>query len=77
MRANLSIGCCASTAQQWHNLSDFGAEEVLYVIQSMQAFAGLDLETTILNFRHPIFTAIAEHLAAKSSFAAARSWTRR
>jgi hypothetical protein len=67
--------------QQWYNLSDPGAEEALYDIQSMCAFAGLDLghdtipeETTILNFRHllerndltkAIFAAIAEHLAAK------------
>jgi transposase, IS5 family len=67
--------------QQWYNLSDPGAEEALYDIQSMRAFAGLDLgrdsipdETTILNFRHllerhdltkAIFAAVAEHLAAK------------
>ncbi|MFO1096692.1 MAG: IS5 family transposase [Xanthobacteraceae bacterium] len=67
--------------QQWYSLSDPGAEEALYDIQSMRAFAGLELgrdaipdETTILNFRHllerhdltkAIFTAIAEHLAAK------------
>jgi IS5 family transposase len=70
-----------SCLQQWYNLSDPGAEEVLYDIQSMCAFAGLDLgrdtipdETTILNFHHllerheltkAIFAAIAEHLAAK------------
>jgi len=42
--------------QQWYNLSDPGAEEALYDIQSMRAFAGLELgrdaipdETTILN----------------------------
>ena len=67
--------------QQWYNLSDPGAEEALYDIQSMRAFAGLELsrdaipdETTILNFRHllerhdltkAIFAAVAEHLAAK------------
>jgi len=67
--------------QQWYNLSDPGAEEALYDIQSMRAFAGLELgrdaipdETTILNFRHllerheltkAIFTAVSEHLAAK------------
>ncbi len=67
--------------QQWYNLSDPGAEETLYDIQSIRAFAGLELgrdaipdETTILNFRHllerhdltkAIFTAISEHLAAK------------
>ena len=67
--------------QQWYNLSDPGAEEALYDIQSMRAFAGLELsqdtipdETTILNFRHllerhdltkTIFAAVAEHLAAK------------
>jgi IS5 family transposase len=67
--------------QQWYNLSDPGAEEALYDIQSMRAFVGLDLgrdaipdETTILNFRHllerhdltkAIFEGVAEHLAAK------------
>jgi len=67
--------------QQWYNLSDPGAEEALYDIQSMRAFCGLELgrdaipdETTILNFRHllerhdltkAIFTAVAEYLAAK------------
>ena len=45
--------------QQWYNLSDPGAEEALYDIQSMRGFCGLELgrdaipdETTILNFRH-------------------------
>ena len=45
--------------QQWYNLSDPGAEEALYDIQSMRAFCNLELgrdpipdETTILNFRH-------------------------
>src|SRR3954468_22880410 len=67
--------------QQWYKLSDPGAEEALYDIQSMRAFAGLELgreaipdETTILNFRHllerhaltkAIFAAVAEHLEAK------------
>ncbi len=67
--------------QQWYNLSDPGAEEALYDIQSMRAFAGLELgrdaipdETTILNFRHllerneltkAIFEAVATHLAAQ------------
>jgi IS5 family transposase len=40
--------CCL---QQWYNLSDPGAEEALYDIQSMRAFAGLELgrdATTIL-----------------------------
>jgi IS5 family transposase len=66
--------------QQWYNLSDPGAEEALYDIQSMRAFAGLELgrdaipdETTILNFRHllerheltkAVFAAVAEHLEA-------------
>src|SRR3977135_4343117 len=42
--------------QQWYNLSDPGAEEALYDIQSMRAFCDLELgrdpipdETTILN----------------------------
>jgi IS5 family transposase len=67
--------------QQWYSLSDPGAEEALYDMQSMRAFAGLELgrdaipdETTILNFRHllerheltkAIFVGVAEHLAAK------------
>jgi len=67
--------------QQWYNLSDPGAEEALYDIQSMRAFCCLELgrdeipdETTILNFRHllerhaltkAIFAAVAEHLEAK------------
>jgi Transposase domain (DUF772)/Transposase DDE domain len=67
--------------QQWYNLSDPGAEEALYDIQSMRAFCGLEFgrdaipdETTILNFRHllerheltkAIFEGVAEHLAAK------------
>jgi len=62
-------------------LSDPAAEEALYDIQSMRAFAGLELgrdaiadETTILNFRHllerheltkAILAAVSEHLAAK------------
>jgi IS5 family transposase len=69
--------------QQWYQLSDPGAEEALYDIQSMRAFAGLELgrdaipdETTILNFRHllerheltkAVFAAVAEHLAAKGA----------
>jgi IS5 family transposase len=77
LSAMLRIYCL----QQWYNLSDPGAEEALYDIQSMRAFAGLELgrdaipdETTILNFRHllerhdltkAIFAAVAEHLAAK------------
>jgi IS5 family transposase len=67
--------------QQWYSLSDPGAEEALYDIQSMRAFAGVELgrdaipdETTILNFRYllerhhltkAIFDGVAEHLAAK------------
>ncbi|MCL4768324.1 MAG: IS5 family transposase [Hyphomicrobiaceae bacterium] len=64
--------------QQWYQLSDPGAEEALYDICSMRAFAGLELgrdaipdETTILNFRHllerheltkAVFAAVAAHL---------------
>src|SRR3977135_1260747 len=63
--------------QQWYSLSDPGAEEALYDIQSMRAFCHLELgrdaipdETTILNFRHllethavtqSVFEAVAEH----------------
>jgi len=66
--------------QQWYNLSDPGAEEALYDIQSMRGFCGLELgrdaipdETTILNFRHllerheltkAVFAAVTEHLEA-------------
>src|ERR1700730_5916099 len=69
--------------QQWYNLSDPGAEEALYDIQSMRAFAGLELgrdaipdETTILNFRHlleaheltkTVFEAVAEYLEARGA----------
>ena len=69
--------------QQWYNLSDPGAEEALYDIQSMRAFCDLDLgrdpipdETTILNFRHlleaheltkTVFEAVAEHLEARGA----------
>ena len=76
--------CCL---QQWYNLSDPGAEEALYDIQSMRAFGGMELgrdavtdETTILNLRHllerhdltkAIFAAVAEHLAAKGELCAA------
>src|SRR3954465_4976091 len=67
--------------QQWYNLSDPGAEEALYDIQSMRAFCNLELgrdpipdETTILNFWHlleahaltkAVFEAVAEHLQAR------------
>ena len=69
--------------QQWYNLSDPGAEEALYDIQSMRGFCGLELgrdaipdETTILNFRHllerhdltkAVFAAVAEHLEARGA----------
>jgi IS5 family transposase len=69
--------------QQWYNLSDPGAEEALYDIQSMRAFCHLELgqdpipdETTILNFRHllethaltkAVFEAVAEHLEARGA----------
>jgi transposase, IS5 family len=69
--------------QQWYQLSDPGAEEALYDIQSMRAFAGLELgrdaipdETTILDFRHllerheltkAVFAAVAEHLEARGA----------
>jgi transposase, IS5 family len=69
--------------QQWYQLSDPGAEEALYDIQSMRAFAGLELgrdavpdETTILNFRHllerheltkALFEVVSEHLEDKGA----------
>jgi len=69
--------------QQWYQLSDPGAEEALYDIQSMRAFAGFELgrdaipdETTILNFRHllerheltkALFEAVADHLEDKGA----------
>ena len=69
--------------QQWYQLSDPGAEEALYDIQSMRAFAGLELgrdaipdETTILNFRHllkrhdltkALFEAVSAHLEDKGA----------
>jgi IS5 family transposase len=67
--------------QQWFNLSDPLAEEMLYDSESMRRFAGVELgedtvpdETTILRFRHlleqhqltqTMFEAVKEHLAAK------------
>ena len=69
--------------QQWYTLSDPGAEEALYDIQSMRAFCNLELgrdpipdETTILNFRHllethgltkAVFEAVADHLEARGA----------
>ena len=69
--------------QQWYQLSDPGAEEALYDIQSMRAFASLELgrdaipdETTILNFRHllerhdltkSMFDAVSSHLEDKGA----------
>src|SRR6195952_5241142 len=69
--------------QQWYNLSDPGAEEALYDIQSMRGFCRLDLgrdaipdETTILNFRHllethaltkSVFEAVTDHLEARGA----------
>jgi len=69
--------------QQWYQLSDPGAEEALYDIQSMRQFAGLELghdaipdETTILNFRHllerhnltkALFSAVSAYLEAHGS----------
>jgi hypothetical protein len=69
--------------QQWYTLSDPGAEEALYDIQSMRAFCHLELgrdpipdETTILNFRHlleaheltkTVFEAVAAHLEARGA----------
>jgi len=69
--------------QQWYQLSDPGAEEALYDIQSMRAFAGLELgrdaipdETTVLNFRHllerhdltkSMFDAVSSHLEDKGA----------
>src|ERR1700750_2076714 len=69
--------------QQWYALSDPGAEEALYDIQSMRAFCHLELgrdpipdETTILNFRHlleahgltkAVFEAVADPLEARGA----------
>jgi len=59
MEVMLRIYCL----QQWYALSDPGAEEALYDIESMRRFAHLELgedplpdETTILNFRRMIET---------------------
>ena len=66
--------------QQWYQLSDPGAEEALYDIQSMRAFAGLELgrdaipdETTILNFRH----LLERHELTKALFEAVGGASRR
>lgn len=79
LSAMLRIYCL----QQWYQLSDPGAEEALYDIQSMRAFCSLELgrddipdETTILNFRHllerhdltkAVFAAVKEHLEEKGA----------
>jgi transposase, IS5 family len=73
--------------QQWYSLSDPGAEEALYDIQSMRAFVGLKLgrdaipdERTILNFRHllerhdltkAIFATVVEHWWRRANCCAA------
>jgi hypothetical protein len=67
--------------QQWYCLSDPGAEEALYDMESMRRFAGFDLahdaipdETTILHFRHllekhdltdAIFVSVRDYLEEK------------
>src|SRR5487761_2638923 len=55
----LSIMLRTYFVQQWFNLSDPGAEELLYESPAVRAFVGVDLgiapapdETTILRFRH-------------------------
>jgi transposase, IS5 family len=74
LRVMLRIYCL----QQWYGLSDPGAEEALYDIESMRRFVGLELgedaipdETTILNFRRlleqhgltsSVFEAVKAHL---------------
>ena len=57
--------------QHWFDLSDPGAEEALYDIESMRRFAGIELgedvipdETTILNFRH----LLEEHKLSEAIF---------
>ena len=57
--------------QHWFDLSDPGAEEALYDIESMRRFAGIELgedvipdETTILNFRH----LLEEHQLSEAIF---------
>lgn len=67
--------------QQWFGLSDPGAEEALYDMESLRRFAGIELgeqaipdETTILNFRRfleenelteKMFSAVNQFLASK------------
>ena len=67
--------------QQWYNLSDPGAEEALYDIQSMRAFCNLELDAIRsrrdddLELPHlleayeltkTVFEAVAEHLEARA-----------
>jgi IS5 family transposase len=61
--------------QQWYDLSDPGAEEALYDVESMRRFVGLELgeeaipdETTILHFRR----LLEEHHLTESLFAGVR-----
>lgn len=63
--------------QQWYGLSDPGAEEALYDMHSMRAFAGLDMarnaipdETTILNFRH----LLEKHQLTEALFEAVKTY---
>ena len=66
--------------QQWYNLSDPGAEEALYDIQSMRAFCKLELgrdpipdETTILNFPASARSARADEAGIRSGGGASGS----
>lgn len=62
--------------QNWFNLSDPQAEDLLYDIESMRRFAGIELaeedipdESTILRFRH----LLEEHRLTEAIFAEVRS----
>jgi IS5 family transposase len=77
----LSIMLRTYFAQQWFNLSDPGAEELLYESPTIRRFIGVDLgmapapdETTVLRFRHMLeehdlcgmmLDAVNVHLEAK------------
>jgi IS5 family transposase len=78
----LSIMLRTYFVQQWFNLSDPGAEELLYESSAVRRFVGVDLgiasapdETTVLRFRHLLekhdlggmmLDAVNIHLEAKS-----------
>ena len=65
--------------QQWYNLSDPGAEEALYDIHSMRAFAGLELGRDAIPDETRQSSRLSQNIWRRAArcCAAARSWMRR